>query len=79
MVELRLVPVKEITPKSGLKNFDCQVDALNEFLARYALKNDELGIGKTFVALTEQNQIAGYFTLASAQVAYQEIPEEYKK
>ena len=79
MIELRLVSVKEISPKSGLKNFDCQVVALNEFLSRYALKNDELGIGKTFVALTEKNQIAGYFTLATAQVAYQEIPDECKK
>ena len=79
MDSLRLVSVKEISPKSCLKNFDCQVKALNEFLSRYALKNDELGIGKTFVALTEQNQIAGYFTLSTAQVAYQEIPEECKK
>lgn len=76
---LRLVSVKEISPKSVLKKFDCEVDALNEFLSRYALKNDELGIGKTFVALNENNQIAGYFTLATAQVAYQEIPDDFKE
>lgn len=75
---LRLVSVKEISPKSVLKKFDCEVEALNEFLSRYALKNDELGIGKTFVALNENNQIAGYFTLATAQVAYQEIPDDFK-
>ncbi len=79
MVELRLVSIKEISPKSSLKNFDCQVAPLNEFLSRYALKNDELGIGKTFIALTQKNQTAGYFTLATAQVAYQEIPDECKK
>lgn len=76
---LRLVSVKEISPKSVLKKFDCEVEALNEFLSRYALKNDELGIGKTFVALNENNQIAGYFTLATAQVAYQEIPDDFKE
>lgn len=76
---LRLVSVKEISPKSVLKKFDCEVEALNEFLSRYALKNDELGIGKTFVALNENNRIAGYFTLATAQVAYQEIPDDFKE
>lgn len=75
---LKLVSVKEISPKSALKKFDCEVEVLNEFLSRYALKNDELGIGKTFVALDENNQIAGYFTLATAQVAYQEIPDDFR-
>jgi GNAT superfamily N-acetyltransferase len=75
---LRLISVKEVTPKSTLKQFDCDIDALNEFLSRYALKNNELGIGKTFVALDPNNRIVGYFTLATAQIAYQEIPNEYK-
>lgn len=75
---LRLVSVKEISPKSVLKKFDCEVEVLNKFLSRYALRNDELGIGKTFVALNENNQIAGYFTLATAQVAYQEIPDDFR-
>ena len=75
----RLVSIKEIESKATLKNFDCGLEALNDFLSRYAKKNDELGIGKTFVALAENNQIAGYFTLATAQVSYNEIPEDYKK
>ncbi len=75
---LKLISVKEINPKSRLKKFDCEVKVLNEFLSRYAVKNDALGIGRTFVALTQDNQIAGYFTLATAQVTFQEIPAEYK-
>ena len=75
----RLVSIKEIESKLAFKNFDCDVDALNDFLSRYAKKNDELGIGKTFVALDENNQIAGYFTLATAQLSYNEIPEDYKR
>ena len=51
---------------------------MNEFLSRYALKNDKIGIGKTFVALDNQEKIVGYFTLATAQVAYQEIPDDYR-
>ena len=79
MSDYRLVSIKEIQRKSLLKNFDCGIEQLNEFLSRYAIRNDELGIGRTFVALNNNNHILGYFTLATAQVAYQEIPDEYKE
>lgn len=74
----RLVSIKEIRSKTVLKKFDCCTEVLNSFLVRYALKNDELGIGRTFIALDDNDQISGYFTLATAQVAYKEIPEDYK-
>ena len=78
MSDYRLVSIKEIQRKSLPKNFDCGIEQLNEFLSRYAIKNDELGIGRTFIALNSSNHILGYFTLATAQVAYQEIPDECK-
>ena len=78
MSDYRLVSIKEIQRKSLLKNFDCGIEQLNEFLSRYAIKNDELGIGRTFIALNSSNHILGYFTLATARVAYQEIPDECK-
>lgn len=73
-----LVSIKQITSKSSLKQFDCDIPALNEFLSRYALKNDELGIGKTFIALNNDNKILGYFTLATAQISFEDIPEPYR-
>lgn len=74
----KLISIKEINSKSSLKSFDCGVLVLNEFLSRYAMKNDLLGIGKTFIALTEKNEIAGYFTLATAQIGFNEIPVNYQ-
>lgn len=76
--EYKLVSIKDIQQKSRLKSFDCKIDVLNEFLSKYAQKNDKLGIGKTFIALNQQDKIVGYFTLATAQVAYQEIPDDYR-
>ncbi len=73
----KLVSIKDV-PKSKLKNFDCGTEVLNEFLFRYSLKNDTLGIGRTFVAFDENNEVTGYFTLASAQVVYEDIPDEYR-
>ena len=77
MTGYRLVPVKDIS-KSSLKHFDCNIEELNTFLSRYSQKNDALGIGKTFIALDEKESIEGYFTLATAQVAFEEIPDDFK-
>lgn len=74
----RLVSIRDIKSKQMLKDFDCGIDVLNEFLSRYASKNDSIGIGKTFIALDEEDRIAGYFTLATAQVRYEEVPEQHK-
>ena len=76
--EYKLVSIKDIQSKSSLKKFDCEVEPLNTFLSGYALKNDELGIGKTFVAVNDDGKICGYFTLSTARISYKEIPDEYK-
>jgi len=41
MSDYRLVSIKEIQRKSLLKKFDCGIEKLNEFLSRYAIRNDE--------------------------------------
>lgn len=76
--KLKLASIRTIQ-KSKLKSFDCGIAALNEFLSRYAAKNDALDIGKTFAALNEREELVGYFTLASAQIAFETIPDESKK
>lgn len=76
--DFKLVSIRDLKSKQSLKEFDCGVDVLNEFLFRYASKNDSIGIGKTFLALDEDDSVAGYFTLASAQVRYEEMPEQHK-
>ena len=76
-MSFKLVSIKDV-PKVKLKKFDCETEVLNEFLSRYSFKNDTLGIGKTFVAFDENEEIVGYFTLATAQVVYEDIPDEYR-
>ena len=77
-MNFKLVSIKDIQAKSKLKDFDCGTEVLNDFLTRYSLKNDTLGIGKTFVALDEREDIVGYFTLATAQVVFEDIPDTYR-
>lgn len=48
------------------------------FFFRYSLKNDTLGIGKTFVVFDENEEVVGYFTFATAQVVFEDIPDDYR-
>lgn len=61
-MSFKLVSIKDV-PKPKLKKFDCSTEVLNEFLSRYSLKNDD---------------IVGYFTLATEQVVFEDIPDEYR-
>lgn len=74
-----LIPIRDIPTKVQLKQFDCGIEQLNSFFARFALKNDLLGLGKTFVAVNEHTRIVGYFTLAAAQLKFDEIPEAFQR
>jgi predicted N-acetyltransferase YhbS len=54
-------------------SFDCGVEALNEYLRRYALLNHQNRAARTYVALRE-NRLVGYYTLASGSVSRSEVP-----
>ncbi|MDR1950415.1 MAG: GNAT family N-acetyltransferase [Spirochaetaceae bacterium] len=71
-MEFTLVPLQK---NHSVKTFDCGNAVLNEYLRRYALKNDRLSIGKTFVALDDENRIAGYLTISGAQIDKAVLPE----
>lgn len=58
--------------------FDCGREALNRFLIRYALQNQQAGASQTYVAVAGE-EIAGYYSLAVSQVAYDDAPERLAK
>jgi GNAT superfamily N-acetyltransferase len=58
--------------------FDCGREALNRFLIRYALQNQQAGASQTYVALAEQDVI-GYYTLVVGQVEYDGAPVRLTK
>lgn len=72
-MRLTLVPIDKKTAKA---DFDCGYPELNAYLRQFAVKNDKLSIGKTFVAITERNEIAGYLTLSTAQIEAKKMPAD---
>ena len=66
-------PIARHHDRSG---FDCGVEALNEYLARYARQNHESGGAKTFVAaaLAEASRVLGYYSISPGSVEFARIP-----
>jgi GNAT superfamily N-acetyltransferase len=66
-----------INKKHDRDAFDCNEEALNEFLRRYARKSHELGGSKTFLAIDDADQrtILGFYSLSPAAVNYARTPE----
>ena len=54
-------------------DFDCGGAPLNEYLARYALANQQNRSARTYVALCG-DRIVGYYTLANGSVSRDEVP-----
>ncbi len=61
-----------------MEDFDCGREALNRFLIRYALQNQQASASQTYVALAGA-EVAGYYTLVVGQVEYDGAPERLKK
>jgi GNAT superfamily N-acetyltransferase len=62
-------------------DFDCGNASLNEYLRRYALKNQRRMFGVTYVAVChpQPHNVIGYFTLANTSVPRQGLPEDMLK
>jgi predicted N-acetyltransferase YhbS len=59
--------------------FDCDREALNRFLIRYALQNQQARGSRTWVALAGDEKVVGYYTLVVGQVEYSDAPERLTK
>ena len=70
---MKVTPILEVK-RSFLSQFDCGEDALNEYIKRFARKNDRLGIGRTYVLLNN-NRVLGYYTVSMAQIAFESLPD----
>ncbi len=59
-------------------SFDCGVESLNRYLARFALQNHLAGVSKTFVAVPTDRprRVLGYYSLTAAQIAADRVPRE---
>jgi hypothetical protein len=65
--------IEKLNRSHAVDAFDCSREALNRFLTRYALQNQQAGASQTYLALSERD-VVGYYTLVVGQVSYDEAP-----
>src|SRR5439155_22828153 len=58
--------------------FDCGVPALNNYLKKFALENQQSQSARTYVA-TRGESVVGYYTLAAASARREETPARVAK
>jgi GNAT superfamily N-acetyltransferase len=73
---LRLERLRRDHPPS---RFRCGEEAVDDWLAAKALQNQEKHLSATKVLLDEAGAIAGYYTLATGQVDFGDLPAEVTK
>jgi len=70
--------IEKLQRSHRIDEFDCGREALNRFLARYALQNQQAGASQTYIALAGDS-VVGYYTLVVGQVEYDSAPERLTK
>lgn len=70
--------IENLRRDHALDAFDCGREALNRFLIRYALPNQQAGASQTYIALAD-DEVAAYYTLVVGQVEYDDAPERLAK
>lgn len=67
-------PPTVLTGSHQVSEFDCGNDALSDWLIKRALKNQNSGASRTFV-ICQDNQVIGYYALASGSVERMATPK----
>ncbi len=67
-----------LNAKHELSAFDCGVPALNNYLNKFALQNQQSQSARTYVA-TRGECVVGYYTLAAASARREETPPRVAK
>lgn len=70
--------IEKLTRQHAVETFDCGQEALNRFLARFALHNQQANASQTYVALADDTVI-GFYSLVVGEVSYDDAPDRLTK
>jgi GNAT superfamily N-acetyltransferase len=68
-----------LAPEHKRSSFDCGVAALDRYLREQATQDERRRVAACFVALADDDRVAGFYTLASASVRLADLPDELVK
>jgi GNAT superfamily N-acetyltransferase len=70
--------IEKLQRSHSIDSLDCGREALNRFLVRFALQNQQAGASQTYIAVADE-EVAGYYTLVVGQVDFEKAPPRLTK
>ena len=70
--------IEKLSRRHAVDQFDCGEEALNRFLIRFALPNQQANASQTYVGLAD-SAVIGFYTLVVGEVRYDDAPERLTK
>jgi hypothetical protein len=70
---MRNFKIEKLARHHAIDAFDCGQEALNRFLIRFALTNQQANASQTYVGLADSSVI-GFYTLVVSEVSYDDAP-----
>lgn len=67
-----------IAEHHDLSAFDCGEASLNEWLQKRAVKNNQIGVSRTYV-IANDRAVIGYYCLATGAIAHEEAPKKMRR
>ena len=72
--------IERLTRRHGRATFRSTEPSLTDYLRRYALRNEERNVGRSFVAVDDDGEtILGFSTLAMGHVSRESLPAGARK
>lgn len=73
-----MLKIEKLNRQHAMEDFDCGEEALNRFLVRFAVQNQQANASQTYVGLADDTVI-GFYTLVVGEVSFDDAPERLKK
>lgn len=69
------IRIEPLVRSHDRESFDCGIPALDQYLRQYARQSGDIGLGRTFVAVSPSEKLVlGYYTVASSSLSFQVVP-----
>ena len=78
MAEIAPLQIEALSKAHDRTGFDCGQADLNTFLQKYALQHHKTSTSRTHIALDQCGKIIGFYTLSTASLCPQTLPEQYR-
>ena len=71
--------IQLLDKKHSRKNFTCEEESLTDYIRKQVSQDIRKKLAACFVAVDDQENVVGYYTLSSESLGRESIPEKYLK